>query len=121
MRDVSPDAPVHRLHPFAGLERQAEVQRLRGRGQLDRHHPQQDRKSTRLNSSHVAISYAVFCLKKNNCYALNRALTHRLVTPILETSYIVVKISVGNRKQNLDMMTDYGLAVVRGIPAIAIL
>src|SRR5690625_1443005 len=24
-----------------------------------------DRKSTRLNSSHVAISYAVFCLKKN--------------------------------------------------------
>src|SRR3989442_11966301 len=26
----------------------------------------QDRKSTRLNSSHVRISYAVFCLKKNN-------------------------------------------------------
>src|SRR5690625_6910396 len=25
---------------------------------------EQDRKSTRLNSSHVAISYAVFCLKK---------------------------------------------------------
>src|SRR5438067_3843863 len=28
------------------------------------HHPKQDRKSTRLNSSHVSISYAVFCLKK---------------------------------------------------------
>src|SRR5690625_6346011 len=27
-----------------------------------------DRKSTRLNSSHVAISYAVFCLKKKNKY-----------------------------------------------------
>src|SRR5699024_12750473 len=26
--------------------------------------PDQDRKSTRLNSSHVSISYAVFCLKK---------------------------------------------------------
>src|SRR5256885_14234737 len=26
----------------------------------------QDRKSTRLNSSHLVISYAVFCLKKNN-------------------------------------------------------
>src|SRR5699024_12303237 len=26
--------------------------------------PRQDRKSTRLNSSHVSISYAVFCLKK---------------------------------------------------------
>src|SRR5256885_6281757 len=38
----------------------------------------QDRKSTRLNSSHLVISYAVFCLKKKkkltarphqNCYA----------------------------------------------------
>src|SRR5690625_5629011 len=28
------------------------------------HNMAQDRKSTRLNSSHVAISYAVFCLKK---------------------------------------------------------
>src|SRR5690606_41930472 len=27
-------------------------------------HRRQDRKSTRLNSSHVKISYAVFCLKK---------------------------------------------------------
>src|SRR5690606_40412125 len=27
-----------------------------------------DRKSTRLNSSHVKISYAVFCLKKKNNY-----------------------------------------------------
>src|SRR5438067_8938280 len=27
---------------------------------------EQDRKSTRLNSSHVSISYAVFCLKKKN-------------------------------------------------------
>src|SRR5699024_12033972 len=26
-----------------------------------------DRKSTRLNSSHVSISYAVFCLKKKKC------------------------------------------------------
>ena len=28
--------------------------------------PQLDRKSTRLNSSHPVISYAVFCLKKKN-------------------------------------------------------
>src|SRR5699024_11883066 len=28
----------------------------------------EDRKSTRLNSSHVSISYAVFCLKKKNIY-----------------------------------------------------
>src|SRR5437870_13309753 len=30
-----------------------------------------DRKSTRLNSSHVAISYAVFCLKKKNKKNIN--------------------------------------------------
>src|SRR5256885_6165888 len=28
---------------------------------------EQDRKSTRLNSSHLVISYAVFCLKKKKC------------------------------------------------------
>src|SRR5690348_11026601 len=31
-----------------------------------------DRKSTRLNSSHPSISYAVFCLKKKNTSALRR-------------------------------------------------
>src|SRR5690349_22331082 len=32
-----------------------------------------DRKSTRLNSSHVEISYAVFCLKKKNNKTTRRA------------------------------------------------
>src|SRR5690625_5505169 len=32
-----------------------------------------DRKSTRLNSSHVAISYAVFCLKKKKCTNRSRS------------------------------------------------
>src|SRR5256886_10710208 len=31
----------------------------------------QDRKSTRLNSSHSQISYAVFCLKKKNTLSLH--------------------------------------------------
>src|SRR5690606_41634969 len=34
--------------------------------------PTTDRKSTRLNSSHVKISYAVFCLKKKNKYKYQR-------------------------------------------------
>src|SRR5690625_3955956 len=34
--------------------------------------PGKDRKSTRLNSSHVAISYAVFCLKKKKTNKQNR-------------------------------------------------
>src|SRR3989442_3112088 len=47
-------------HPLA--VRTAPVLRLRmDRGRDVR---RQDRKSTRLNSSHVRISYAVFCLKK---------------------------------------------------------
>src|SRR3712207_7366441 len=36
-------------------------------GERDREHDgQEDRKSTRLNSSHANISYAVFCLTKKN-------------------------------------------------------
>src|SRR5207253_8108283 len=35
-----------------------------------------DRKSTRLNSSHVAISYAVFCLKKKKFKIHTRAVTY---------------------------------------------
>lgn len=56
-----------------------------------------------------------------DCFALNKALTHRLVTPIVEPNFVIVKISVGNRNQNLDIMSDFGMEVVRGIPAIAIL
>src|SRR5436309_7000402 len=43
-----------------------------------------DRKSTRLNSSHVKISYAVFCLKKkNNMYVVNN-ITYRCFGLLLE-------------------------------------
>src|SRR5690625_6755576 len=37
-----------------------------------RHPHRGDRKSTRLNSSHVAISYAVFCLKKKKSRVIKR-------------------------------------------------
>src|SRR2546427_8792261 len=37
-----------------------------------------DRKSTRLNSSHSQISYAVFCLKKKKCTRRRRHLLDRL-------------------------------------------
>src|SRR5436309_9352538 len=42
----------------------------------------QDRKSTRLNSSHVKISYAVFCLKKKN---------KRLVWCVYSSAMLVVR------------------------------
>src|SRR5207302_7047481 len=41
---------------------------------------QVDRKSTRLNSSHVKISYAVFCLKKKNTDTTPRASTNATTT-----------------------------------------
>src|SRR5437764_11774921 len=45
----------------------------------------EDRKSTRLNSSHRCISYAVFCLKKKKKYKYNSTLyilkkIHQIVT-----------------------------------------
>src|SRR5690349_22006233 len=53
------------------VDRQSCLEPQRQRGGGPRRHPRppgdrswQDRKSTRLNSSHVEISYAVFCLKK---------------------------------------------------------
>src|SRR3712207_8366675 len=49
--------------------------RARRRGAAGREHHRlfvrgADRKSTRLNSSHATISYAVFCLKKKTCTSL---------------------------------------------------
>src|SRR5260221_8393569 len=41
----------------------------RGRRDGPRHLAREDRKSTRLNSSHTVISYAVFCLKKKKTSA----------------------------------------------------
>src|SRR5690349_24032059 len=67
---------VHRCGPFRQRESSTTAHRLMGAGRAgDDPWGQtaagtifptrtEDRKSTRLNSSHVEISYAVFCLKK---------------------------------------------------------
>src|SRR5690554_6973544 len=48
-----------------------------------------DRKSTRLNSSHVRISYAVFCLKKKNMIAVAAiSKTFRLLRFLLRLSFL---------------------------------
>src|SRR2546430_6376813 len=57
------DVELHRL----ALLQAAEAARL------DRREMHKDRKSTRLNSSHSQISYAVFCLKKNTGSATSGA------------------------------------------------
>src|SRR3712207_8729182 len=55
---------------------------------------QQDRKSTRLNSSHANISYAVFCLKKNKMARVwgsrcprRQPSTQTILTPSAARSY----------------------------------
>src|SRR2546426_7617149 len=45
-----------------------------------------DRKSTRLNSSHLVISYAVFCLKKKKIKSRHNSATTRGDTPHTRTS-----------------------------------
>src|SRR3712207_7468001 len=59
LADLSRGATLHRERDGRGL---AHV--VRGSKELDAGQAPQDRKSTRLNSSHANISYAVFCLKK---------------------------------------------------------
>ena len=56
-----------------------------------------------------------------DCHAFQKALSHRLVKPILDPNFIVVHVSVGNRDRNLDLMREYGMTVGSGIPAVAIL
>src|SRR3712207_8290792 len=48
---------------------------------LDQSRPQ-DRKSTRLNSSHANISYAVFCLKKKQTYEQRAVANQHVHTPV---------------------------------------
>src|SRR5215475_10623018 len=63
--------PVHHQAPGARGDRHSDLRpgsaaqdRRTGGPGVARPPPHGDRKSTRLNSSHVKISYAVFCLKK---------------------------------------------------------
>src|SRR5439155_16996775 len=71
--DVRSPTMGDQLRPVGDLLDQRVAEGIRRLGDLDSEHEvlplerperEQDRKSTRLNSSHVAISYAVFCLKK---------------------------------------------------------
>src|SRR3712207_6929647 len=50
-----------------------------------------DRKSTRLNSSHANISYAVFCLKKKNKKDINRLYLVGLNSGVTERKHANVK------------------------------
>src|SRR2546430_4185142 len=81
--------PRSTLFPYTTLFRSVLAARARvgnrddpGRDELVEAFLQADRKSTRLNSSHSQISYAVFCLKKKKTYrhllCINRELKDSL-------------------------------------------
>src|SRR5689334_24766672 len=57
---------LHDALPIFGRHRLEPERRLGRTVVLAREHQREDRKSTRQNSSHSSISYAVFCLKKKN-------------------------------------------------------
>src|SRR5256885_11596758 len=57
-----------------------------GHGRGRRHAHRADRKSTRLNSSHLVISYAVFCLKKKNNTRPVRSVPSLFARCLLSTS-----------------------------------
>src|SRR3712207_8244513 len=59
-----------------GRDRQRDPDRVRAAAQ---HAATQDRKSTRLNSSHANISYAVFCLKKNKLEKNENGIAHERI------------------------------------------
>src|SRR3712207_7890260 len=69
----------HALVPRARPARHRALPRNAHRERL----PVQDRKSTRLNSSHANISYAVFCLKKKKTTSSTSTTTYNLIINIL--------------------------------------
>src|SRR5438477_2862964 len=51
-----------------------------------------DRKSTRLNSSHMSISYAVFCLKKKIICAALRPLMNVVMIGIFVSCFVILHL-----------------------------
>src|SRR3712207_8026781 len=73
---------VWRRHAADG-PRETALQRM-GMAYVHELVPDRDRKSTRLNSSHANISYAVFCLKKKTKVSVNKRL-FKLPTQIIRS------------------------------------
>src|SRR5256885_2915723 len=72
-----------------------------------------DRKSTRLNSSHLVISYAVFCLKKKNDADTDPAAVDEGVGAVLILHVTgLADQGLGSGPQAADILTSYTVALV---------
>src|SRR5258705_4975098 len=72
--------PLHDALPISTASIALHCGRRRDSARYEHRSDYQDRKSTRLNSSHLGISYAVFCLKKKNNHTHNIALSRLLLS-----------------------------------------
>src|SRR5256885_12686539 len=87
-----PYTTLFRSGPVAGAANRRGVNGSQFRGN-DARRSRQDRKSTRLNSSHLVISYAVFCLKKKH-----HTLRHNLTVESLLSESHTVSLSLAMRQ-----------------------
>src|SRR5947209_9834866 len=92
--------PRSTLFPYTTLFRSCFYDRFRRRQsalalqlqcEINHHDPVLDRKSTRLNSSHANISYAVFCLKKKKqkTKISKHTSTTRIIHVVQQVKYVV--------------------------------
>src|SRR2546421_4129891 len=83
-----------------------------------RHLALQDRKSTRLNSSHDQISYAVFCLKKKK----NKKVTLARKIKIPAGKKLQKRRAMGasyNERHHTDIALIYGVCAEEGLPRLS--
>src|SRR5207249_6462251 len=72
-----------------------------------------DRKSTRLNSSHVSTSYAVFCLKKKN------TIRRPAIGALTATALIVSMVSSPATAREPDAISEFAQHVIDAIVNIS--
>src|SRR5574340_1036143 len=98
--------PRSTLFPYTTLFRSAPFTRGVVAQAFDRvdsaqRHECEDRKSTRLNSSHQKISYAVFCLKKKYFFFFNDTATTEIYTLSLHDALPICPIHQGRGRASL--------------------
>src|SRR5258705_1997902 len=89
-----PYTTLFRSHPVRGCDSAHSAApadlRRRGREQRRARTARPDRKSTRLNSSHLGISYAVFCLKKKSNIQQILCSSHFMLKELLSSTMLSV-------------------------------
>src|SRR5207249_6279627 len=78
----------------------------------------EDRKSTRLNSSHVSISYAVFCLKKKNLSKVQTDFLSKDISKISQHNIAHRPLLIYLTYANKSLISTITYLITEHIPAI---